>query len=115
MARPPERTSSAVDDRRHQGEQLHARRARRQEAQRGVGLEHVVLHRPDDADLPDVVHHAHTVEARLLCGLGDLAQPWAEPVGSAGPREVGDVQAKLHRRNLSHVQRPTAKTGWRGR
>jgi hypothetical protein len=111
-----QQTRLAVDDGRDERQQPDAARARRDEAERRVGLEHVVLDRPDHADLPDVVHHAHAVEARRLGRLGDLSQAGPELVRAARPGEVGDVQAELHARNLpDHVALPRRGGRWHGR
>ena len=85
-----------VADRGHPGQQLHLRGARGQVAQRGVGLQHVVLGRADHLDLPDVVHHADPGEALLLGLGGDPGQVVGQP-GCAGRKgEVRDVQTDLH-------------------
>ena len=85
-----------VDHRGHPGEQLDPRRAGGQVAESGVGLEHLVLGRPDDADLPDMVHDAQLGEARLLRRDRDRGQVSAEPLRAAGPGEIRQVQAKFH-------------------
>src|SRR5579862_2983415 len=53
----------AVDHAGDQGAELHARGACRQMPEGGVALEHVVLGRPDHADLKEMVHHPQAVKS----------------------------------------------------
>ena len=91
-----EHAGVAVADRGDPREQLDLLGARGEVAERGVGLEHLVLGRAEHLDLEQVVHHAHALEPGLL-GRDDDAR---QVVGEAGaPRRVGevcDVQADLH-------------------
>ena len=67
-----------------------------QVAERGVGLEHLALGRPDPADLEEVVHHRDELEAALVGGAGHGGQVRAEPRRAVRRGEVGDLQANLH-------------------
>jgi hypothetical protein len=91
----------------HQGDQLGAGRACRQVPERGVGLQHLALGRPDRADLEEVVHHRDEVESRVVRGAGDSGQVRPEPGWSARRGEVRDLQSNLHElppgQRLSHV------------
>ena len=86
----------AVDDGGDHGEQLDPLGLGRQPAERGVGLEHLVLRRADVADLPDVVHDADPVEAAVFRAPGDVGELEAELRGAAFPGEVRDVQTQFH-------------------
>ena len=69
-----EQAGLTVDDRGDHGEQLDPLGLRRQPAERGVGLEHLVLGRADVADLPEVVHDADPVEAAVFRVPGDVGE-----------------------------------------
>src|SRR5438876_3357207 len=94
----------AVDDRGHDREQLDAAGDGGQETQRGIGLQHLVLGRPERPDLPDVVHHTDAVYSRLPGTPGYLTQPRAQRGRPTVPGEIRDVQAYLHLRT-PHRQR----------
>ena len=96
-----EQARLAVDDRGDHGQQLDPLGLGGQEAERGVGLEHLVLGRADVADLPDVVHDADPVDAAVVGALGDVTELGAELGGPAFPGEVRDVQTQFHISTLS--------------
>jgi hypothetical protein len=86
----------AVAHGRDPGQQLHARRARGEVAQRRVRLQHLVFRRPEHPDLPDVVHHADAREAGVLGGGGDPGEVLGEPFRARGIGEVRNVQTDVH-------------------
>ena len=65
-----------------------------QRAERRVGLEHLLFGISQHRQLPEVVHHPHRVEARILGGLGLRGDP-IEDVGRSrtGVGEQGDLEA----------------------
>ena len=79
-----------------QGEELGPRRAGGQVAERGVGLEHLALGRPDPADLEEVVHHGDELEAALVGGAGHRGQVGAEPRRAVRRGEVRDLESDFH-------------------
>jgi hypothetical protein len=86
----------AVGDARNECVQRHRARLRGEKAECRVGLEHLVLRRADVRDLPEVVHDADSGEAGVLGIMGDADQRWCQCRRSAGPSEVGDMQAEFH-------------------
>jgi hypothetical protein len=94
-----QQTRFPVRDAGDQGEQLGPSGVRGEEAEGRVRLQHVVLGWADDPDLPEVVHHADPVEARLVGRRGHVGEHGTDPRGAVGPGEVRDVQAKFHVRN----------------
>ena len=85
-----------VDRARDHGEDLRSRGVRGDEAKCGVGLEHLVLGRPEAADLEEVVHDADVSEAVRVGGAGDLSERRTDPLGATGPGEVRDLKADAH-------------------
>jgi hypothetical protein len=77
----------------HQRAEPGARCVAGYEREGGVGLEHVQLYRPDGRDLEEVVHDPDGAVADVVRRASDLGQPRAEIGRSAGPGEVGDLQA----------------------
>jgi hypothetical protein len=63
------------------------------EAEGGVGLQHLVLGRPDVADLPHVIHDAQPIEAGLVRRRHDPGEVVAEGRRSARPGEIRNVQS----------------------
>jgi len=96
-----EQAGLPVDDRGDHRQQLDPVGLGGQPAERGVGLEHLVLGRPDVADLPDVVHDADPVDAGAFGCLGDVSELEAELRGPAFPGEVRNVQTQFHISTLS--------------
>ena len=79
-----------------QGQQFGPRRVRGQVAERGVGLEHLVIDRADRLDLEEVVHHGEELEAGVVRGAGHGSQVRPEPGRAARRGEVWDLQSDLH-------------------
>ena len=76
---------------------------RGREAERGVGLEHLVLGRPDHLDLEEVVHDPEAREPGVLGVARDPRERGTETVGRAGPGEVGDLKSKAHERQCGAI------------
>jgi hypothetical protein len=82
--------------RRHPGDhgaKLDALRLAGREGQRGVGLEHLVLRRPEDGDLEEMVHNPQARQAGLLGVPGDPPEDPADARRPLGPGKVGDCQS----------------------
>ena len=85
-----------VDHAGDHGEQLRARGAGGQVAERGVPLEHLLLGRPHDRDLEEVVHHRDVLEPGVVGGPRHRRQLRPEPFRPPRRAEVRNLQADFH-------------------
>ena len=70
--------------------------AARDEAERGVALEHRILGRRHPVHLEVVVHERHGADAHGLGALGEVGDAGPDAGRTAGPVESHDVEIKLH-------------------
>ena len=70
--------------------------AARDEAERGVALEHRILGRRHPVHLEVVVHERHGADAHGLGALGEVGDARPDAGRTAGPVESHDVEIKLH-------------------
>jgi len=74
-----------------QSEQLGPARVARDEPERGVGLEHVVLGRPDHPDLEEVVHHRYPVEPGVVGQADQSGQIRSQALRTAAVGKIGEL------------------------
>jgi len=84
----------------HQGQQLGPRGQPGHVPERGVGLEHLSLRRPDRPDLEEVVHYRDEAEPGFVGRAGHGSQVCAQPGRAAGAGEVRNLHAELHAHRL---------------
>src|SRR5579859_152439 len=82
----------------------HASGPRRDEAQRGIGLEHrIPIRALARAEGKEVVHDGELVEPGGFRRFGHVGQMVAEGVRAALPGEVWDMQSDFHASNVAQV------------
>jgi hypothetical protein len=80
----------------HQKAQPQALGATRDEAERGVALEHRILGRRHPVHLEEVVHEGHGADAHRLGPLGEVGDARTDAGRTAGPIESHDVVIEFH-------------------